>query len=340
VPQRKIEMKQILVSRFSSLGDVAISVHIINTFLEQNKDIEIILLTKPQFKSLFSTIDRVICFDVDFQNKHKGFFGIRKLCEEIIKKFNIEYFADLHNVIRTNLIKFFLPLSIKKAKIDKGKLQKRRITRKKNKKLHQLKHTAERYVEVFNKLGFRINLNTATSNPVYAPSKNIAELLRITDTKIGIAPIAKHKSKTYPIEKTEEIVKELSKNNVLLIFGGGIKDKEIAEKWEKENKNVISVVGKYSMTDEIALLNNCKAVITMDSGNMHLASLTKTKIISIWGATHPFLGFYPFNKPDTIYIQKNITCRPCSVFGNKKCYKGTYECLDIDFLTIINSLNI
>lgn len=328
----------ILFSRFSALGDVAISVHVLSAFLEQNPETEIILLTKPPFKQLFTNINRIKIFDVDLKKTHKGIKGIKKLCREITSEYKIDFYADLHNVLRTKLISFFLPNNIKKAKIDKGRKEKRQLTRRKNKKIRQLKHSAERYADVFRKLGFKLDLTLPTKKAIFAPSKNIAQVLSLQSPKIGIAPFAKHLSKTYPIDKTEKIIAELSKKHTILLFGGGKAEKEITEKLEAKYQNVNSIISKFSMTDEISLLNNCKVVLTMDSGNMHLASLTNTQIISIWGATHPFLGFSAFNKQNSKFIQKEITCRPCSVFGNKKCYKGTYECMDIDENMIIEAI--
>ena len=328
-------MKKVLVSRFSALGDVAISVHVLSAVLEQNQDIEIILLTKSPFRQLFENIFRLTTFDVDLKVKHKGVFGIRKLVKEITQKHKIDFYADIHNVIRTKLIKLFLPFKIKKAAINKGRAEKKLLTKKSNKKLYQLKHTAERYADVFRELGLNADLTRQVKLPLFAPSKNIAQTLALKSPKIGIAPFAKHKAKMYPIEKMENVVIELSKKQTVLIFGGGQKEKQIAEKWQKSYQNVHSIICKFSMTDEITLLNNCSIVLTMDSGNMHLASLTKTKIISFWGTTHPFMGFTPFNKPDSVFVQKDLSCRPCSVFGNKDCYKGTWECLDIDEKEII-----
>lgn len=331
-------MQTIVVSRFSALGDVAISVHVISSFLQQNPDCEIILLTKPPFRQLFENIDRVILYDVDLKEKHKGILGIKRLCTEISLQFEIDFYADLHDVLRTNLISFFLQNKIKKTKIDKGRKEKKQLTRKNNKSLKQLKHTAERYADVFRKLGFDIDLNIVTKKNLFAPSKNIAHILSLPSPKIGIAPFAKHKSKAYPVDKMEKVVAELSEKFTILLFGGGEIEKKITERWQNKYTNVYSILGKFSMKDEIALLNNCKVVITMDSGNMHLASLTNTKIVSIWGATHQFAGFSAFNSNQNIIIEKDLSCRPCSVFGNKKCYKETYDCLDIKPSEIIDNI--
>jgi ADP-heptose:LPS heptosyltransferase len=334
-------MNKILVSRFSALGDVAIAVHVIKAVIEQNPDIEIILLTKKPFRQLFDNIDRVYCFDVDLKNKHKGINGLKKLCSEILNQHEISTFIDLHNVIRTRIINFFLPHKIKKSKINKGKKEKKLLTRKKNKKIFQLKHSAQRYADTFLNAGIDVNLNNYSPNFTHTQTQNIQNFLStITKPCIGIAPFAAHQTKQYPLDKMETILKILnSKNYNILIFGGGEKEQKISENWQKKYPNVIPVINKFSMKEEICLIDNCKKIITMDSGNMHLASLTNTQIISIWGATHPFLGFSPFKKNDTIYIQKNIPCRPCSVFGNKKCYRKKQYCTDINPQNIIKFVN-
>ncbi len=331
-------IKTILVSRFSALGDVAISVHVLQKVVEQNPDIQIVLLTRPFFGILFKNIKNLKLHPVDLKNKHKGIWGIKKLCKEINSTYQIDFYADLHNVLRTKLIHFFMPISIKKVKIDKGKTAKRKLTQKKNKKLQQLKHSAERYADVFRKLGFDLDLSLPSPTRTFETNKKISHIINSPNEKIGIAPFAKHASKRYPIAKMRNVALELAKNNTVLIFGGGRSEAEIAESWQQKSENIISVIGKFSMPEELALINSCKAVITMDSANMHLASLTRTQIISIWGATHPFAGFTAFGANKNILVQKQLACRPCSVFGNKKCYKNTYECLDIDEKEILKAV--
>ncbi len=317
------------------------AVHCLTAVVSQNKDVEIILLTKKPFRQLFENIPQVITFDIDLKGKHKGITGLRKAVKEIISAHQIDCYADIHNVLRTKLIKLFLPIKVKKATINKGRKDKKKLTKRKNKKLHQLKHSVERYADVFRKLGLNIDLNKKTVLPNFEPSKDIEHILNISIPKIGIAPFAKHKSKAYPTEKMEEVIKELSKEHFIILFGGGKKEQEITEKWQNSYNNVLSVIGKFSMKEEICIIDNCQAIVTMDSGNMHLASLTKTKIVSIWGATHPYAGFSPFtNSQNVTFIQKELFCRPCSVFGNKECYRKNYECLDIKTDIIINDKKI
>ena len=140
-----------------------------------------------------------------------------------------------------------------------------------------------------------------------------------------------HEQKQYPIDKMKTVIEILDeKGYQIFIFGGGNQEKKIAENIEKTSNNIHSVIGKFSLEEEIALISKLDLMISMDSANMHIAALTGIKIVSIWGATHPFAGFTPFIQKEKSYIIQNETldCRPCSVYGNKKCYKETLECMN------------
>ncbi len=331
--------KKILIARFSALGDVVIALHVIKAAIEQNEDIEIILLTKPFYRQLFENIDRVFCYDVDLKSKHKGVVGLKRLAKELSEK-DFCCFLDLHNVLRTKLLRFFFGGKPKNFVIDKGRKEKKSLTRKNHKNLRPLKHTAQRYADVFVNAGFNLSLDKYSPDFKFEISSELKQFLnKFLGKKIAIAPFAAHETKQYPIEKTTEVLKILDEKQVhIFIFGGGRKEKEIAENWQSKYKNVTSLIGKFSLNDEIAIINSCDKIFTMDSGNMHLASLTKTQIVSFWGGTHPYLGFTPFKKDDTVYVQKEIFCRPCSVFGNKKCYRDKMYCAEIEPVEIARLL--
>lgn len=79
---------------------------------------------------------------------------------------------------------------------------------------------------------------------------------------------------------------------------------------------------------ELALLSHCNVMLSMDSANMHLASLVGLRTVSVWGATHPYAGFMGWNQQMHDAVQLDMVCRPCSVFGNKPCARGDYHCLN------------
>ncbi len=320
----------VLVFRLSAMGDVAMSAVVLRAFSEQHPSFRIFLLTNKLFNPLFAEIPNITLVNPEFKNKHKNIFGLYKLFKELQKEVKPDIIIDIHDVLRTKIIRFFFRMNrTDTVKINKGRREKKQLTRKKNKRFKQLKHSTQRYADTFNKAGLSLTLNKFyTLN--FDITEQSASLLEGKEKNIGIAPFAKHLQKQYPLNLTEELIRLLTENNYkIFIFGGGEKEKEIAENFEKKYKNTISVIGKFTLKDEIALINKLDVMITPDSGNMHLAALTSVNIIAIWGATHPFAGFTPYVPAEKNHIiqNNNLDCRPCSVFGNKKCYKKTLECL-------------
>ena len=147
---------------------------------------------------------------------------------------------------------------------------------------------------------------------------------------MAIAPFAKHVGKIYPPELMKQVVDTLAaRPDVrLFLFGGGDGERDILRGWAEGRANVISMAEKrHGFPKELALLSHMDAAISMDSANMHLASLVRVPVVSIWGATHPYCGFTGWKQSDDNAVQLDMPCRPCSVFGNRPCRRGDYACL-------------
>ncbi|MBL3550011.1 glycosyltransferase family 9 protein [Chryseobacterium sp. KMC2] len=286
-------------------------------FLEQNPDVEIIMVSRKNFEALFAGIPNVIFKGIDLDD-YKGFFGLRRLSNELIKEFHPDFIANLHDVIRTKVLdKFYARRGLKVFKIDKGKEEKEHLTDVWNLNKVQLKKTVERYADVFRAMGFQVTLSQ--------------KLRPLSENKsgIGFAPFAQHKGKMLPLEKSFELARILAKKNTVYFFGGGKKETETLENWESQIPNTKSLSGKLSLTEELHKIAELEVMISMDSANMHLASLVGTRCVSIWGATHPYAGFLGFGQREEDVVQvKDLTCRPCSVFGDKECYRGDWACLE------------
>ena len=318
---------RLLIIRFSALGDVAMVAHLINYLKTQHPDTEIYLLSKPHFYPIFKPLN-IHTIDVDLKGRHKGLAGLFRLSREV-KKLGINKIADVHGVIRSYALDFFFLLQgLRPAIINKERRKKRLVTKGKDIKLL---HTIERYNKVVGKLGLDVNLQDKPPTLNYAIDQEIAKSFLAKDKKnIGIAPFAAHKNKEYPLENMAQVIEELDKLDQfnILIFGGGKREKEIAQDWERRFPNVRSIIGQLSMEQEIGLIGKLDLMLTMDSGNMHLASLTGTKNIIIWGSTHPKMGFTPVNNySEELSIIKNLPCQPCTVFGSEKCKRGDFACL-------------
>jgi ADP-heptose:LPS heptosyltransferase len=138
-----------------------------------------------------------------------------------------------------------------------------------------------------------------------------------------------HTGKIYPLELQEKVIEHFAneKRVKLFIFGGGESEKNIIDAWVKKYPTVISMVGKLNMNQELILMSHLDIMFSMDSANMHLASLVNTPVVSLWGATHPYAGFMGWKQSTENAIQVDLFCRPCSIYGQIPCYRGDYACL-------------
>lgn len=308
---------RILAYRFSAFGDVAMTAPVFREFLEQNPGVEIIMVSRSNFEALFADIPNVIFKGVNLDD-YKGLFGLSRLANELIKEFQPNYIANLHDVIRTKILdKIYNTKGFKVFKINKGKEEKEHLTDIWNLNKFQLKKTVERYADVFREMGFKVTLSHQLRPKV------------LDKSGIGFAPFAQHKGKMLPLEKSYELARVLSQKNTVYLFGGGKAETEILEKWETEIPNIRNLAGKLTLTEELNTISQLELMISMDSANMHLASLVGTRCVSVWGQTHPYAGFLGFGQSEEDVVQvKDLTCRPCSVFGDKECFRGDWACLE------------
>jgi ADP-heptose:LPS heptosyltransferase len=330
---QKLAKRTLIVSRFSAFGDVVIARKVIRAVVKQNPDCDIVFLTKQPFTFLFDDIERVRVFVPELKGRHKGIMGLRLLSREL-KAFSPEAYLDIHNVLRTVILRFFLfTQGIQNKSLRKGRWDKYRLTRKNRKVFKSLKNSAERYADVFRAYGLKVDLADIPENPNYTLSQTVTDKLpEKRETWIGIAPFSLHKQKIYPAEKMHSFIKLMSENGYrVFIFGGGKAEKRQAEEMIAGIPKTEVLIGRFSMKDELALIAAMDLMLTMDSGNMHLASLANTKLLVVWGGTHPYAGFAPYKNPNYRAIQiphSELPCRPCSVYGKKPCYRGDWACLN------------
>lgn len=318
-------IKHIAIIRLSAMGDVAMTVPVIRAFLNQNPNIKVTIITRPQFKTFFSEFSNISFLDFDVHDRHKGFFGLIKLFFDI-RKYKIDAFLDLHNVLRTNFVRLIFGFFGKKTvAINKGRKGKKALTRPDKKMFVQQPTMFENYKQVFEKLGFKIHIVAPRFPEKAVLDTQILNLIGNTEnTKlIGVAPFAQHKSKEYPIEMMKKVVDELALNvnYKILLFGGGNTETVTLNSFLGKKTNVINVAGKLAFDKELKLISNLDLMLSMDSANSHLAAMYGIQTLTLWGATHPFAGFSPFNQPleNCLTADRNLYPKiPTSVYGNKK----------------------
>ena len=306
------------------MGDVAMTVPVLRAFSLCYPEIKITVVSRPFFKPFFDGIPNVAFFGVDLNQRHKGFLGLTRLFSDL-KKLNVDAVADLHNVLRSQVVRTFFALSGKKvAATDKGRAAKKALTRFENKLFEPVKSMVERHCTTFEKLGFPIDLK----NPQFPQKATLSEeITTITGTKvtnwIGIAPFAQYEGKVYPIDLMQEVIDALAKNQnqTIFLFGGGDKEIQLLNQLQNQNVNVIVLAGKLKFKQELEVISNLDVMLSMDSGNAHIAAMLGVKVITLWGATHPFAGFKPFNQPDDFCLtsdREKFPLLPTSIYGNKK----------------------
>src|SRR5690606_27205324 len=315
--------KHIVAIRLSAMGDVAMTVPVLKALSEQHPQLKITVLTRAFFFPFFRDLPNVSLFPIDIKGKHKGVFGLFKLSKEL-KALGIDAVADLHNVLRSNILKLYF-FGKPFIQINKGRAEKKALTS--GERFQQLKTTHQRYAEVFQKLGFPIDLN----NPSFPNPKTLSpKVSDIVGTKsgkwVGIAPFAAHEGKMYPLELMKEVIATLSKDYKIVLFGGGKKEIALLNDVEGNHANVVNTAGKLTLDEELDVISNLDVMLSMDSGNAHLAAMLGIKVITIWGVTHPFAGFAPFNQPEdyALLADKNKFPKiPTSIYGNT--YPKGYE---------------
>lgn len=320
---KKTDSKSTLLAvRFSAMGDVAMTIPVMKQVLDTYPDLTIVFVTNKNWGALCKGIPRLIFVPADLKGEHKGVNGLFRLFRSVRAQYpGIRAMADLHQVLRSQILRSFFRLSaVKVAVIDKGRAGKKALTRKENKILQPLTTTINRYRAVFAQLGYPVDANASGTFPRVLSGKQ----------QIGIAPFATYREKTYPISRMETAIRQLREQTKadILLFGGGKEETLQLEALASRVDGLQVVAGKHSLEEELSIISGLSVMVSMDSANMHLASLFGVPVVSVWGATHPYAGFMGFGQKEENAVQLDLYCRPCSVFGSKPCFRGDHACME------------
>ncbi len=329
--ENKRHFRNVLVMRLSVLGNVAMTIPVLYPVCKANPDTRFIMLTKKWPASMFHDRPanlKVVDFDVN--ENHSGLIGLLKLAAQLHKLYDIDAVADLHNVSGTWIIDAYMKLrGAKIARLDREKPKRRALVNHKSNEPVTPIH--ERYRNAFRQLGFEAPDNfTHLYEGRDWPTSPIVLNKEEGQRWIAVSPFSSHKGKAYPLELMEQVIAELTKHENYRIFlmGGGKSEKIALRPIARKYKNVVSMAEvKHKFIDEYALLGNCDLMLTMESANMHLASLVDLQAMTIWGPTSPSCGYLGYNQVEEDDIQLDMDCRPCSITGDKPCRYGDYRCL-------------
>lgn len=332
-------LTKILVLRFSAMGDVALIVPVIRSLVSAHQDVEVTMVTRPKFATLFNDIERVKIFPADVDHTYNGLFGMRELFRALIRKGSYDVVIDLHDHLRTKILRTFFRLFFTDVVVfNKGRKEKKAFSHKTRKIIRPLPHTVDRYRAAFARAGFAFDL-------LPPPHFQLNESLQQAATQwlqakglvknekwIGIAPFAMHATKIWPLENYSAVIEHILARTPakFFMFGGGDKEIKYFESLQRKYPEAcVITAGQLKIRQEIALMKHLDLMLCVDSANMHLASLAGVPVFSIWGGTHPEVGFSPVGADaEIIQISRDeLPCRPCSVYGRESCYVGGFPCL-------------
>ncbi len=319
-------MPKFLILRFSSIGDVVLTTPVVRCLKQQIKDAEVHYFTKKAFSPVI---------------KHNPYIDRKFFIEDslssiirLLKKEDYDYLIDLHNNLRTFIVKTLL--GGKSFSFDKINFEKWMVVNFKVNPLPQV-HIVDRYMDTLKSFGV---MNDDKGLDYFITIDDEKVLQQLPDSHkagyIGFAIGAKHATKRLPTEKIISICKKTAQPIVLL---GGEEDADRADTIAKAiGSNIYSACGKYALNESAALVKHATKIITHDTGLMHIAAAFKKEIISVWGNTIPAFGMSPYlsDANSKIVEVKNLSCRPCSKLGFDKCPKGHFKCMkeiDENFLS-------
>ncbi len=323
----------LLVLRFSALGDLVVSFPYLLEILESQNHITIYLGTKEQWKRFVPKHNRLVLVPFTDQHSRRGLLGLFQYAQSI-RKYSIDVVADLHNNLRSHFLCYYLGL----FKIPFFRLSKRRIAKKallgKVGKSKALPYIGEQYKAV---------LSSAILSPLASPQAldlpKYYPLGTEVETKltkalhwVGFAPFAAHGLKALPLDKCAHLIELLmdQENIGVVLMGHGKEENAVLSGWQQTHPQRMVLSRSFkSFAEEIHGIASLKLMVCMDSANLHLAHLAGCPTLSIWGPTHPDLGFAPLGAQHQHFSlsAQMLSCRPCSVFGQTPCSRGDHMCM-------------
>ncbi len=309
--------QHVLFIRLSSLGDVALTVPVIKNFILQNPGVQVSILSKSFHAPLFATLENIdfIAFD---SNDYNGVFGLFRFVRKHLYSRNFTHIVDLHNVLRSKIIRFlYLFKKVQISCFDKERAKKLQAIQNKTIQHTALMHVSERYANAIRHAGFKCDLTDRDQ---------IINIVKKEQYSIGMAPLSKHFTKNFPLEKLQLLIEKIleDKRYHIKILCAAKEQKQLASLIINEQISFLSK--ELDFKKELDAIKELDLVISMDSANMHIASIYQVPVITLWGGTHPNIGFTSYYN-NNINIQTDLACRPCSIYGKSSCPLGHFKCM-------------
>jgi ADP-heptose:LPS heptosyltransferase len=320
------------------MGDVAMMVPVVYSLATQYPNIRITVLSRsfarPFFEQLAPNVDFM---EADVKHEYHGIRGLNTLYRRLTAK-QFTKIADFHNVLRSEYLRIRFNIGRYRVEhINKHRRERRALVSPRKKERKPLPTSFQNYADVLAKLGYPVKLEFRS---IFPPEGGDLGLLpgvigpkHGDEQWIGVAPTAAHAGKCYPTNRMRQVIEQLVAKYAhvrIFLFGRGQTEDQLFKEWCAAMPQCFYVSQHLeNLQQELILMSHLDVMLSMDSSNMHLASLTGIPVVSVWGATHPDAGFMGWHQPAENAIQVKLDCRPCSIYGNRACRRGDMACMNL-----------
>ena len=326
-----------LIIRFSTLGNVAMTVPVVASLSRRYANDKFIVASKKELSAMFAEMPNVEFYEV---NNRLDWRGVFRLWRELRER--VDNVIDLQFVRRTRVFDLLMLLSGKRVtRVRYGRIKKLLITWFGLRSI-SMPSEFDRYKDAFSRTGLETDTDFTALSVNKRAAKVVAQRFGEKDGRwIGIAPFAKSRSNMLPYSVTKEVIQQLSSDEQthVFLFGAGEIECEMLRQWASVFPRTESIAGALKLEEELELMRQLDVMICMDSANQHLSSLVGLRAVSVWCATHPIIGFTGWKQdPNDIIQRQDLRCRPCTCHGTNHCRYGNFACRKINAKTIIQHI--
>jgi lipopolysaccharide heptosyltransferase I len=314
---------KMLVVKPSSLGDVIHALPFLNAVKEHFPDSEIDWVISANLKGILE--DHPMIHELLPLNKDawKSIRNIPETFSEIsalnrrLKSKPYDIVVDLQGLLRSGLITFSTPTTLKVGFKDAREGSSFFYDKKVS--VNGTIHAVDKCLEAARAIGVAVNNVKFPVHTDRDARHNVRELLGGIKDYIVIIPSARWITKRWPAEHFASLI---SKTSMPSVIAGSKADKEISQRIIdlSSGSTVIDLCGKTDLKELTALIEGARAVVTNDSGPMHIAAALDRPTIAIFGPTDPVkTGPYNWQKNRDLHVVR--TDAPCSPCRRKKACK-------------------
>lgn len=326
-PPNPPALAQILVIRLSSLGDIVLTTPILGLLRAQYPQAQIDFLTRPAYQDLVSAhpgVDRVLLFE----SQHGFWSTLRQLRQR-----RYDLVLDLHRTLRSRLFVYGLRAQRRRT-YGKRTLRRALLVRLGWNTLRAMAPIPARYAAPLRHLGLTAPL---AAPAVYLTPESQAAMRAYVQQAwpgqpvpplIAVAPGARWATKQWPVERFAQAVQHLAQaRQAAVVVLGSAAEQGLAQVLVQQlSVPVLNSAGQLSLMHTAALLQQCRLLLSNDSGLMHLATALDVPVVAVFGPTVQEFGFYPFQARAEV-LSAAVDCRPCSTKGSPQCPRGHHQCM-------------